>query len=42
MALLSERDDARWHGLAGAVAETIEPRLSASVRANRANTWASP
>jgi hypothetical protein len=36
MALLSERDDARWHGLAGAVAETIEPRLSPSVLANRA------
>jgi hypothetical protein len=36
MALLSERDDARWHVLAGTVAETIEPRLSASVLANRA------
>ena len=42
MALLSERDEARWHRLAGAVAETVEPRLSASVLANRAlGAWPS-
>jgi Reverse transcriptase (RNA-dependent DNA polymerase) len=36
MAVLSERDGTRWHHLAGAIAETVEPRLAASVLANRA------
>ena len=36
MAILSDRDAARWHRLAGAVAAIVEPRLSSSVLANRA------
>jgi hypothetical protein len=36
MAILSNRDAARWHRLAGRVAEVVEPRLLGSVVANRA------
>jgi hypothetical protein len=36
MAILSNRDAARWHRLAGRVAEVVEPRLLESVLANRA------
>jgi hypothetical protein len=36
MATLSDRDDARWHRLAGRVAEVVEPRLPGNVLANRA------
>ena len=36
MAILSDRDGARWHRLAGRVAEIVEPNLPGSVLANRA------
>jgi hypothetical protein len=36
MAILSDRDGARWHRLAGRVAEIVEPSLPGSVLANRA------
>lgn len=36
MAILSDRDAARWHLLAGRVAEHVEPRLPGPVLANRA------
>jgi Reverse transcriptase (RNA-dependent DNA polymerase) len=35
MATLSDRDAARWHRVAGRVAEAIEPRLPGNVLANR-------
>jgi Reverse transcriptase (RNA-dependent DNA polymerase) len=37
MALLSERDAATWHHLAGRIASALEPRLDRRVIANRAH-----